>query len=270
MQTEGDILILLFLGIAAIIILALAIVTFVIQYHKRGIKNKLEIEQLKTKQQAELINKISIIQEAERSRISSNLHDEVGSSLSAINYMIGHIRLKSDGEIKEIAENAELNLRNTMDEISNIVQNISPAIVQKFGIYKAAREICERVNKLNKVAVILEIEREKEIDNKTIELKLYRIFQELFNNSFKNSKASKIEVNIKYSDIQFVIEVIDNGIGIDLEKANQSKSLGVDNIRTQVKYLEGQFLLENIKEGGTRAYVSIPSEKLLFLQSEQS
>ena len=93
MQAESEILVLLSFGILAMVILVMSVVLFVAMYHRRGIKNKLELEQIKLKQTEELIKTITIAQEDERKRISAQLHDEVGASLSAVGMLIGRIKL---------------------------------------------------------------------------------------------------------------------------------------------------------------------------------
>lgn len=266
MQTETEILILIFLGIAAMIIMALTIVVYIIQYHKKGISNKLEIERIKTKQQEELINTISNAQESERRRISSNLHDEVGSSLSAVSYMLGDVIMITDGDAKNLSTKAENHLQNTMTEIRNIIQDMSPVIVEKFGLIAAVEGICYGINELKRVELVFNSKIDESFENKTIELKLYRIVQELVNNTLKHANATLINIDISKSEDMLNILVVDNGVGIDIDSAANSKSLGLDNIKAQLKFMEGEFKLKRLEKGGTSASVSVPLKKILFLQ----
>lgn len=265
MQTENEILISILFGVAAMLIMALAIVIFVIQYHKRGISNKLEIEKLKTKQQEELLNTISNAQEAERRRISANLHDEVGSSLSAINIMIDEASMYTEGRAKDLITSADENLQKTMLEIRNIIQDMSPVIVEKSSLYAAIKEICSRLNKTKKLSIYFDAKVDNPIKNKTVELKLYRIVQELVNNVIKHANANVINIVVSKTEKYFVISIHDNGIGIDLEKAAKSNNLGLENIRAQLEFMKGKFELKNLYEGGTNAIVFVPLEKTLDL-----
>ncbi|MDD2636740.1 MAG: histidine kinase [Bacteroidales bacterium] len=131
MQAETEILILIVIVVFAMIIMALSIVMFGLQYHKKGISTKLEIEKIKTKQQLELINTISKAQEEERRRISANLHDEVGSSLSAINIMIDEASMITEGRAHDLILSADKSLQKTMTEIRNIIQDIT-RIIHRF------------------------------------------------------------------------------------------------------------------------------------------
>lgn len=267
MQTENEILILITLGILSMLIMVLAILVFAIMYHKKSISSKLEIEKIKTKQKEVLISKISATQEGERKRISANLHDEIGASLSAVNLMIGRIRLETEGSSKELAIQAGEQIKTTMSEVRNIVQNLSPAIVEKFGFFESVNEISRRLNSTGSINVKINTDCNISFQNKTIELKLYRIIQELTNNVIKHANAANLNLSFATKDDNFSIEVKDNGIGIDDEIVENSKSLGIENVKTQVEILSGTFTLQNLNNNGTLVEVIIPLESLELFEN---
>jgi len=265
MQGEQDILLLISFGIVAMLILVFGIVLYSIQYHKRGISTKLEIEKLKNQQQKDLITTITKVQESERRRISANLHDEIGASLSAVSIMIDEASMITDGRANTLVTKADSQLQKTIEEIRNIIQDISPAIVEKFGLYEAISEICCSINEIKKVSVYFDAKIKSPIDDKAIELKIYRIVQELVNNTLKHANATIIKIKASIIDDCFIISVTDNGKGINLAAAKKSKSLGLENIRAQMEFIEGKFEIKNRNEGGTSATVFVPIEKTLIL-----
>ncbi len=264
MQTENEILVLVFFGILAMLVMVFAILIFVVMYHKRGAQNKLEIEKIKTIQKEELINRIYDAQEEERKRISVNLHDEVGSTLSSVNLMIGRIRLNSNEECAKLAVQAGEQLDIVMAEVRNIIQNMSPSVVERFGFYESVQEICNRISASGMMNAEIESKFEFSVSDKSLELKLYRIIQELTNNAVKHSGAKNLIIIFKENNGKFFMIVCDDGVGINTDESGKAKGLGLNNIYNQIEIIGGSFSIDNNKDGGgTNAQVILPSDKIV-------
>ncbi len=259
MQAENEILVMISVGIFAMAILVMAVVVFVALYHQRGIKNRLDIEKIKLQQSEELIKSITEVQELERKRISTQLHDEVGVSLSSVNMLIGRARMTSEGENRELITKAGTQILQILSEVRNIVQNMSPSFIERFGLIDSINEICMRINMGGQISSTFKNNfLNLQVSNKSTELIIYRIVQELSNNVLKHSQASIMEIVIERNDDMMRLSVSDNGKGIEIDNAFMKKSLGLSNIKNRVEILGGHFGINNGLEGGTVAIIEIP------------
>jgi len=265
MQAESEILTMISVGIVAMAFLVIAVVIFVAMYHQRGIRNRLELEQIKLRQSEELIINITHAQELERKRISAHLHDEVGAALSAVNLLIGRVRMTSNGQEKELAEKASEQINQITIEVRNIVQNMSPSIVERFGLIDSIVEICNRISSSGQVKAefISKINSINFVD-KEDELMIYRIVQELTNNVIKHSQASEMNIFCAIRNHELAIKVADNGKGIDMNNIYSKKSLGLVNIKNRIEILGGKFNIINNESGGCIAEFSLPAENRIL------
>jgi signal transduction histidine kinase len=259
MQAENEILVMISVGIFAMAILVMAVVVFVALYHQRGIKNRLDIEKIKLQQSEELIKSITEVQELERKRISTQLHDEVGVSLSAVNMLIGRVGMNSDGANKGLITEAGTQINQIITGVRSIVQNMSPNFIERFGLIDSINEICMRINMGGQISSTFKNNfLNLKVSNKSTELIIYRIVQELSNNVLKHSQASIMEIVIERNDDMMRLSVSDNGVGIKIDNAFMKKSLGLSNIKNRVEILGGHFSINNGLEGGTVAILEIP------------
>ncbi len=259
MQAESEILVLISFGILAMAILVMCVVLFVAMYHRRGSKNKLELEQIKVKQSQELIKSITIAQEEERKRISAQLHDEVGASLSAVGMIIGRIKMRSEGANKELAIEAITNLNTITSEVRVIVQNMSPSLLERFGLSEAIIEICKRIDRAGIIkAKYIESPSVIKFSDKNTDILIYRMIQELTNNVVKHSGATYMEVSAEREDNFAVFSVADNGNGLGNQDVFMKKSLGLTNIKSRAIIIGGSFNISNRTEGGAIAIIKIP------------
>lgn len=259
MQAESEILVLLSFGILAMAILVMSVVLFVAMYHRRGIKNKLELEQIKVRQTQELIKTITIAQEDERKRISAQLHDEVGATLSSVGMLVGRIKLNAEGNNKELAIDAISQIDQITGEVRGIVQNMSPSFLERFGLLQSIGEICKRIDRGGKIkAEYIQASSLIHFTDKNTEIMIYRIMQELTNNVIKHSEASEMKVKVEKDDEFSIFSVSDNGKGIGDQDVFMKKSLGLTNIRSRVALAGGSFSITDNPNGGAIAVIKIP------------
>jgi ligand-binding sensor domain-containing protein/two-component sensor histidine kinase len=205
-----------------------------------------------------------------RTRIATDLHDDIGSSLSQIAILSEVVRQKVGagvaGEpLNMIAETS----REMVDAMSDIVWAINPQkdylnnLVQRMRRFAEdildAQEISYRFNSLENlkdVSVGSDVRREA-----------YMIFKECVNNAVKHSGAKKIDFRINLENEFLVIEISDDGRGFDTEEAENLDSLGGNgliNMRRRADNLGGTFLIDSAPGKGTRAVIRIPIVKKLF------
>ncbi len=208
-----------------------------------------------TEANKELIRKNREIEESllkgqtiERKRMASELHDNLGSQISAIRWSLMAIETNKLTEKEaRIYENIMKMMNNTYNEVRNISHNLMPEEFNNEGLVGAINKLVNQLNFSEKITFELFIENFEPLDKK-IEFEIYCIILELVNNIIKHSGASKAGIKL-YKDAEnyFNFSVFDNGNGIDISK--QSDGVGMENIKNRLASINGNFALQNgIKE----------------------
>lgn len=192
----------------------------------------------------------------ERDRISKELHDGVLSKLFGIRFNLGFFAIK--GDLMELNKyQYYLNeLQFIEKEIREVSHKLSYNVSQKFDLL--LNELLEEKSNIGGFKYKSRISSEvlwEEVDEK-IKINIYRIFQELLHNIVKHSKANFVELLINLEDNSLIMKVRDNGIGI--EKDKQEKGIGILNIKSRVKKINGSFQLESKDKKGVSIFIKIP------------
>lgn len=251
METEQnvDILFSILAGTLAILLFAVAIIIFFIVYRKRLFEKQLHIERKESEHRLELLKTTIETTEVERKRIAGDLHDEIGSHLSTIRMALNAIKSKtiSDPQIIELTNESKTILDNTIESVRNISHNLLPPGLEKFGLTATASDLCQKISQHSEIQVIFKAEQLPELKSQQ-ELAVYRILQELLNNSIKHSEATVISVNMFTESKLFRFDYSDNGKGFDPELNEMGSGLGLRNIESRIKALMGNYKI-NAKNG---------------------
>ncbi len=253
-------------GTLIMLLLAIAIVSFIVYYQRRLIQEQIEKQKLKAEAQERMLAATIQTQESERKRIAKDLHDEIGALLAAIR--LGVIQIGSDETTGtfgvEKAEEAKKLIEETIKNVRRISQDLMPATLEKFGLVAALKELCQKLEKASGVRMDFD---GNEIDfplKMQSALALYRIVQELINNTLKHAKATKIIISLQKTNTLLYLTVADNGSGFDLEYARgQSKGvrgLGLSNIESRINMLNATIRYETAPGEGTQVTIEIPLE----------
>ncbi len=211
---------------------------------------------LREKQQS-LFQSVIDAEEKERTRIAKDLHDSLGASLSAVKlYFEGLKPSIPDQEKSTLVYDM---LADACNEVRAISHQMMPQVLLREGLFVATRQFCTPFMNLPQLKFELNIlGPESRPNNPTTELMIYRVLQELINNSLKHSKATEIIVQLIQSKNELILSVEDNGIGGDIKINESSNGLGISNLVSRVKYLNGQITFDNVENSGLTALVRIP------------
>lgn len=243
------------IGIAILLLLTGAFL-----YNRYRLKQKNRYQKELNRQQVELFNAIAATQEQERKRIAQDIHDSLGSVLSA-----AKLKLTEAKEINPELGTDEKFLTgiNLLDEASaelrSISHNIMPATLSKLGLVPALKNLSEKISSNKGLQVTFSAhEFDSRLDEQT-EISIYRIILELINNAVKHAEASMATVQlVKYPD-NINISVEDNGKGFDLTRVSQEKKgIGLGNIFSRVEYMKGSINIDTVTGRGTTVIIDIP------------
>lgn len=197
--------------------------------------------------------------ETERQRLAVDIHDGLGQNLLVIRNKI-LMALKKKSTISTLEETLESLLEVTteaLDDTRAMSHNLRPPILNTMGLTVAIQSLVEKMRVSS--ALKINLDMKDSIDGliqKELEINVYRILQESFNNAFKHSKAIKIEIFIEKIANELLINFRDNGKGFDQGKIQMGQ--GLLGIKERVSLMRGTFLIESENKKGTKIMIKIP------------
>ena len=198
-------------------------------------------------------------QEAERSRIARELHDETGSALTGI--LLGLAAIDEAATLPE-ARQASTALRETtrttLENVGRLAFALRPSALDELGLEPALRAVSDRLNKQRGPKIELEIdlpEGTRLPDN--VETVLFRITQEALTNVVKHAEAKAVHVAIARRERSVVLTIEDDGRGFSLTQA-RGEGRGLIGMRQRVASVNGVLEIESKDGSGTRLSVEIP------------
>lgn len=187
-------------------------------------------------------------EEAERKRIARDLHDGIGSQLSALKMQWQTI---SDFKNNPSAvQNFSGLLSKSIVEIRQIAFNLMPETLLKLGLELALKDLCDSLRNKNTEITFQANEISKAI-KATDQVTIFRIVQELINNALKHAECSEIIVDCSQNQDLFLITVEDNGKGFNSNDPEASKGLGLRNISNRIELLKGKLEIHSEHNKGT-------------------
>ncbi len=196
-------------------------------------------------------------QETERERISKDLHDSMGGLLSTIKLQVDGLSSQKGGDtLKEKNKEVQKMLDYAVSEIRSISQNLQPAALKNLGLVAAINDLVNRLDDPRYPVVEFQWYDIADLNNK-ISLSIYRIIQELLNNSIKHAEAKEIFIQLRQEYDELVLSYEDDGVGFEPAK-RQGAGLGLGNIESRVHYLKGELILDSREGEGTSYIIHIP------------
>jgi signal transduction histidine kinase len=210
-------------------------------------------------------------QEMERKRIASELHDGIAQTIGVVKYRIedsiaGLARRYPDLDLS-VFDGTIDEIKHLVEEVRRISSNLSPSMLEDFGIQVALEWLCKEFKAQNHD---LELNCSMHIDEEhtpeLVKVAIYRVAQEALNNIVKHSSATHVEASLVYSNNVVELVISDNGIGFDSKKAlpgyDGKAGLGLRSMRERVEATGGTFTLESTPESGVEIRVKWAEEQL--------
>ncbi|MBK9571144.1 MAG: hypothetical protein IPO53_15360 [Chitinophagaceae bacterium] len=196
-------------------------------------------------------------QEEERSRLAKDLHDGLGGLLSGVKYSLSNMKdnLVITPDNMAVFERSLDMIDTSIRELRRVAHNMMPEMLTKFGLDEALKEYCNTINATNLVLVKYQSMGMDTRIEKSAEIIIYRIVQELLNNIMKHAAAKEALVQLIKEEGRFSIIVEDNGKGFDTALLKNNKGAGLTSIQSRVDYLKGQ--LDIHSEAGKGTLVNI-------------
>ncbi len=202
------------------------------------------------------------IQEEERSRISADIHDSLGQSLVALNYLVQNllIQVEKDPILRKDCANIIEYSRKVINNAREISHTLSPIGLAKGGLISAVKELAESFRSGGKIELVLDIDDFEGFFPGNWEINLYRIIQESLTNAYKHASPTRVEITAQRSGDSLTVRIRDNGKGIKVRKSpglKSSKGLGTFIMEERASMLGGVFGIRKPPQGGTEVVIEI-------------
>ena len=190
-----------------------------------------------------LLSVVIQTEERERERFSKDMHDGLGPLLSTIKLYVNEL----EGDDLEPQEKADYikQVNDMLDEAvtstRTISNNLMPRVIHEYGLVKAIESFCRKVNKTNKILIDFKAEGIEDTLEPNIQLILFRVVNELINNTLKHAQAKNIDILMQKEGSHIDLHFKDNGIGFDVEEVMERRKagIGLKNIFSRVSSIKG-------------------------------
>lgn len=247
-------------AVLAVLVLLISITSYLL-YNRYKLKKQQELSKEILKQQKIRSKAVIDAEERERVRIAQDLHDGLGQQLSAVKLMANALDQTNDNTDKTEKLSVLKNiLDDTIKELRTISHNMMPNVLFKLGLSNAIRDFVDKVSKTGTLKVDLQIVGLENSLDKTTEIILYRVIQELVNNIIKHAQANTLSIQIVNHDsdgLNIVVE--DDGIGFDVKDIENFKGIGLKNMKSRIEYIGGTIDFDSTPNRGTTVIIDIPS-----------
>jgi signal transduction histidine kinase len=209
------------------------------------------IQQLQ-RQQRERLELIIKTQEAERKQLATELHDDLGMRLSTLQMYLSEIDISQNSHASKLTPL----LNEAIADIRNLLRDLNPKLLFEEGLRVAVEEVNTKLNAVGLVKFeLLWLDFPEKLPE-VIEINLFRIIQELINNTLKHAEATHITLQLLQRDARWVIIYEDNGRGF--ERQPLSSGFGLQNIENRVQLLKGQLHFDTAPQRGVYVTIEIP------------
>jgi signal transduction histidine kinase len=195
-------------------------------------------------------------QEDERKRIAREIHDSIGSSLSAVKFYIDTLaeRLQEDPGVRDAFLTLSRAMAHAMDESRRIMSDLRPSMLDDLGIISTIRWFCREFQTIySGIEVHGDIRIEESQIPESLKIIIFRIIQEAMNNGAKHSRAGKISLCLSLENAALVLCVSDDGIGFDRAALSKQRTFGfgLRSMRERAELSGAIFDIRSSREEGT-------------------
>jgi signal transduction histidine kinase len=251
--SEKEIVLVILYTSFSFIILAVVLIVFFYFSRKKIIQKEIEKKDSEIECQKELLKAVMEAQEVERKRIAQDLHNDISSKLNvvALNAHLLTTPNLSIKELEEIKSNVIALTGKALENSRKIAHGLLPPVLEKFGLDAGVEELCMEFSAAKGVAVIYNNEITFDDADARKHVHVFRILQELLNNSLQHGKATKITVSFVSNGANSKCLYTDNGIGFDDTNYRHQKGLGLKYIESRISFLKGSLSFQSEINKGT-------------------
>jgi PAS domain S-box-containing protein len=227
----------------------------------RDITNRLKAEEIIRDLSFSLLS----AQEMERKRIASDLHDDLGQTLAYLKIRISNLQSqlpKVHDQLRQECENTLEYTNQLIERVRQISHGLTPIFLDDLGLTASLHSLIEELSEYSSIKIEKHTEDIDALFSPEVEITIYRIVQEIFNNIRKHSEANSAAVEIKKREDNVSFKIEDSGNGFDVDSIElfyaNKKGLGLASLHERVRMLGGRFEIYSQINEGTKIHFTIP------------
>lgn len=200
-------------------------------------------------------------QEAERQRLSRQMHDGPAQALSnfILQTEIAMRLLDADpAQAKEELGSLKMAAMGTFQKVRNFIFELRPMMLDDLGLMPTIRKYVDAFKEQTALDVNLNVTGNERRLEPYIEVMMFRAVQELLGNAARHSQATLVKLQLDMGNEMVRVSVDDNGKGFDAEALKETTSLGLKLIRERAEMLGGNFEMDSTVGKGTRIAFGVP------------
>jgi signal transduction histidine kinase len=207
--------------------------------------------------------------EAERKRLAREIHDGLGSSLSALkmelSVMKRRLKASTQPEVIPVIENGLEAITGQIDSMVDLVRKLvtelRPGVLDELGLLATVRWFAADFQKRTGLEVAVNVYPDDFSLDPNLSTAIFRILQEVMTNIQKHAAASRVVIFLRKQNHQFQMRIRDDGIGIGEKALNNKRSFGIIGMQERIRLLRGKLSITGEKDKGTTVFIEIPIEK---------
>lgn len=237
------------------------LVVFTLLFQRRQTQNRQEKATLHAQYQQEILQSQLEIQNQTLQHISGELHDNIGQLLSVARL---HLNMLEEEETATPAQIREVNevIDKAIQELRSLSKSLDGDFVKDFGLMESLSHELLRIRATGKYQTEIVIEGDPYRLEGQKEIVLFRVVQEILNNTLKHAAAKHITVTLHYESAQFTLTVQDDGKGFDIDtvmgREMSQSGAGLRNIKRRTELVGGSCKTESAPGSGTKLMLQLP------------
>ncbi|MDF3028467.1 MAG: histidine kinase [Fluviicola sp.] len=261
-QTPSSLGLLLIIATLVMFIMSLSIIMFAVLYQQKMRRKKQEMIQLELNYKNEMVQATLEAKEIEQRRIAIELHDDIGSSLTALKLSFASLPIGEEDR-KLLNEGVQI----TIGKVRSLSNRLLPSILEELGLVPAVKSLintlAQQIHYI-RFSIIAVNDPKHESQTREVSLAVYRILQELVNNILKYAEATSIQITLEQNEGGIRLIIIDDGNGFVPTKEDKlkSQSLGLKNIESRSQQIDAKIEYQLMDPGTKVILVWEPKEQV--------
>jgi two-component system, NarL family, sensor kinase len=264
LQENQELIKLLFTVLFAFLSIIILVIISIYFFSKKEIKFKNDLNELKNKQEKEILKAQLEIQEETFRKISREIHDNISLGLTLAKLQLNNAIISDSKDTDTLMATVDLISKSLVD-LNDISKSLDAKQMVAHGLINALQSEVDVIKKSGLLEADLEMSGEPVYLDAETDLILLRIFQEACNNIIKHANAKKIDVDLYYKPGELLMKITDDGNGFDVDAVRSNKEIrkmsGLKNLETRAQLINATFEIISFPKVGTTINIKIPIKK---------
>ena len=194
-------------------------------------------------------------QEAERRRVATELHDEVGQTMTGVLMQLERLHDGVADHRRGELRDAQEAVRATVAEVTRIAQELRPSLLDHLGLVSALTELSRAFTHRTGITVDCRLHLHPPALDSDVELAVYRIVQESLTNVARHADARRVELTLRHTPERVHVEVVDDGRGLP---SQAPAGAGLRGMRERAVLIGGHLTIATAPSGGVQVGLELP------------